>query len=201
MIYYRQPAGLGGGRPPELVGYTSTGRGFDLTENTEEGFRILCIVPPFGFDPPADGTGRWLGICEGWQAAVSGPFDPRAHVRAASPWKVAKINLPGHPWYVPHVLTPEGVRAFKVAYGGAEFSPQLTPEQASALALATEVRQAIDAGTLPDMPIQARWAAQLLPLVYHLSPATLAMVGLPEDLIDTTLRVAAGHYAVTGESP
>jgi hypothetical protein len=49
------------------------------------------------------------------------------------------------------------------------------------------------------MPVRAKWAASLLPLTYALSVASLAVIGLSDDLIDKTLAVAGGYHASDGE--
>lgn len=196
MLYYRTSMGQGSTRPPELLGYASTG-GADLHEATVDGWRVLGVTPALRFDPPADGWEPLAGAA-GWQIVSKGPFNPNAHIRTSSRWMVAAAEAGGQRWAVPHVLTPEGLRSFKVAYGGPDFAPQLTAEQQAALALATEIRTAITANALPDIPTRARWAARLLPLVYCLSEGSLALLGMSEDLIDSTLRVAAGLYAQRG---
>lgn len=194
MLYYRTKAGAGGGRPPELGEYTSPGPGMDLQECVVDGHRVLGVAAPFQFAPPAAG---WVPLdgSPGWQVVAEGDFEPRSHIKVRTPWKLAVVDVQGVRWAVPHVLTPDGSRAFSVRYGGPDFGPVLTEEQDRAMRLATEIRTAIQAETLPDMPIRARWAARLLPLVYCLSEGSLAVLGMSEDLIDNVLHVAAGLYA------
>jgi hypothetical protein len=195
MLYYRTKAGIGGGRPPELDGYQSPGPGMDLQECVIDGHRVMGVSPPFRFDPP---TAGWVPLdgSPGWQVVSVGDFDPISHIKLRTTWSIAKVVTGGVVWLIPHVLNTEGTRAFKVSYGGPDFCPILTPEQTMAEKLAKEIRTAIDADNLPDMPIRARWAARLLPLAYCLSESSLAVLGMSEDLIDATLRVAAGLYAI-----
>ena len=192
-LYYRTTPGQGGGLPPELAGYISTGPGADLHDGIVGGFRVLGITPPMRFDPPAAGWTPLAGS-PGWDVVSAGPFDQLAHFRQQTAWKMAQVRVQGSLWAIPHVLCPDGSRAFKVAYGGPDFAPQLTPEQGRAQRLAIEIRTAIQADTLPEVSIQARWAARLLPLAYHLTEGSLAVLGMPEELIDQTLRVTAGLY-------
>jgi hypothetical protein len=190
VIYYRSKLGTVG-LPPELVAYTSVGPGCDLHDQTVNDHRVVGITPPFRFDPPADG---WVRLDDTWQVVAHGEHNSVAHLRAASPWLVQPI---GERWGAPPVLTAAGERAFRVKYGGPTFLPMLTPEQQAALTLAQEVRRA-HAVEMPEMGVQAIWAATFLGLIYHLSPTTLGLIGLPEDVITDTLLVAAGLYGQRG---
>lgn len=192
MLYYRTHASRAGERPPELVGWESPSVDAQLNENIIGEHRVLVIGPPFVFSPPASG---WRPLTNGWEIASVGDFSPVAHARKASAFRCIPYQIDGVHWLLPSVLNEEGTRNFKVRYGGAGFSPLFTDEQKAALALATEIRAAYKASALPDTGVCAAWAADLLTLTHCLSRTSIETIGLHEDLIDKTLRVAGGYDA------
>jgi len=191
MLYYRTHASRAGELPPELVGWSPPCPEPQLAEQTVGEHRVVGVVPQFVFAAPETG---WVKLDAGWEIVAVGDFQPLWHARMASKWLVSPLTVDGATWLLPRVLNDKGTRAFKVAYGGWNFAAVLTTEQHTALDLATEIRTAHDAGALPDYPIRAAWAARLLGLTYHLSPTTLGVLGLGEELIDATLAVAGGYH-------
>lgn len=192
MLYYRTHASRTGETPAELLGWKPPVADVQISENVVGEHRVLGLVPPMVFAPPAAG---WLPIGQGWEIVLVGGFNPIHLAKRSSTFPVAVVTVGEHTWFFPKVLTDDGERAFKVTYGGPEFMPQLTSEQTLALALASEIRTAHAACTLPEMSVQARWAAGLLPLTYHLSSKTIGAIGIHEDIIAAVLAVAGGYYA------
>jgi hypothetical protein len=189
MLYYRTHASRTGERPPELVGWESPSVDAQLNENIAGDYRVLGICPPFGFAPPTTG---WLPLANGWEIASVGDFSPVAHAKKSSSFRCIPYMVEGVHWLLPSVLTEEGTRNFKVRYCGPDFAPTLTTEQSAALVIANEIRVAVNSGTMPEPSICATWAADLLMLTHCLSRVSIGIVGLHEDLIDKTLRVAGG---------
>lgn len=191
MLYYRTHASRPEPLPPEMVGWESPSVDANLVTQIVGEHRVVGIVPQFVFAPPDLG---WQSIGGGWEVASVGPFVPLHHANRASPFPVLDIAIGSTLWLLPRILTDDGRRAFRVRYGGAGFEPMLTPAQSRALAVANEVRTAHAAGTMPEYPIRAAWAAEALTLTHALSSATLAVIGLDEDVIDATLAVMGGYY-------
>ena len=196
MLYYRTHASRTGERPADLAGWLPPTPDVQISENVVGEHHVFGVVPPMVFAPPSDG---WQAIAAGWEVALVGEFNPMWLAKRSSTFPIRIVELEGHSWFMPTVLTADGERAFKVTYGGPEFLPQLTAEQSSAMTLAREIRTAHDAGTLPGMSVRARWAAALLPLAYHLSVKTASAIGLHEDVIAATLAVAGGYHATSGD--
>ena len=190
MLYYRTHASRAGESPPEMVGWTPPHAGVQLSEQVIGESRVLAAVPPFVFAAPETG---WTKLCQGWEVANVGVFTPLWHAKMSSKFPCAPIEVDGATWLIPRVLNESGTRAFKVVYGGPDFAPRLTLEQQDALDIAREIRTCHDAGVWPEMPVKATWAARLLGLTYHLSPTTIGIVGIPEDLIDAVLGIAGGY--------
>jgi hypothetical protein len=192
MLYYRTHASRPEDRPAELIGWESTSTSANLVSQIVGEHRVVGIVPQFVFAPPAEG---WRPIGGGWEVASVGAFDPLHYVNKSSSFFVLDVEMGDKHWLLPRILTDEGVRAFRVRYGGEGFEPQMTPAQSRALALANEVRACHLAGTMPDYPVRARWAAEALSLTHALSVATIAVVGLDEEVIDAALAVLGGYYS------
>lgn len=189
MIYYRTHASRKGCLPTELAGWDSVSVNGGLVDNTVGDHRIVGIVPPFVFNPPS----VWHDCEHGWEVGVYGTTDLMCHVLKSSPFSVLPIDIGGVKMLFPAILNPDGSRAFKVMYGGVDFKPILSAMQSRMLELANEARNAHDV----DMPIKARWAAEILSAVYAISVRTFSVIGLSEDVIDTTISVAGGRYAGT----
>lgn len=195
MFYYRTHSSRAGERPPELDGWVSPSQDANLNEQTIGEYRIVGITPPFIFNPPVSG---WVKLAHGWEVASVGAFCATNHAKVSSTFEGIPVIL-DQPWLLPVILTDKGTRAFKVMYGGADFLPMMTAEQSAALAAAIEIRTCHDSGKWPDMSVKARWAAAIIGLTYCVSPTSLGLVGLSEDLIETTLAVAGGFYAYPSE--
>lgn len=196
MLYYRTHASRAGELPPELLGWTSASAETTLSENTVGDMRVVAITAPFVFAPPEAG---WVKLCAGWEVASVGEFNPLAHANIHSTFQCVPTPIDGKTWLLPVVLNKAGTRGFKVAYGGEDFTPQLTPVQQSALALVQEIRTCHDAGTMPDRNTQALWASRLLPLTYALSSRSIGVLNiLTDDLVDATLAIAGGYHGNTG---
>jgi hypothetical protein len=194
MLYYRTHASRVGDMPPELVGWVSPHVNAALNEQTIGEHRVLAITPPFVFAAPATG---WVKLCAGWEVAATGDSDIVQHARTTSPWLVMPRSIAGSTWLLPIVLNEKGTRAFKVRYAGESFEPTMSDEQRAALAVANEARTCHDSGTWPEGNVLATWVANLLPLVYHLSPRSLGVIGLPEDVVTECLAVAGGYADAT----
>jgi len=193
MLYYRTHASRAGELPPELVGWASPNADLSLSENVVGDHRVVAITPPMVFAPPEAG---WTKLCAGWEVANTGAFSLMAHAKITTKWLCKPTTFDGEPWLLPVVLNAEGTRAFKVSYGGTDFTPQLTADQVWALALATEIRTCHDGGTMPEVSQRAKWAAQLLGLTYCLSTASIGHLSiLTDETIDAVLASAGGYLA------
>jgi hypothetical protein len=192
MLYYRTHASRVNELPPELVGWESPSADANLNEQVIGEHRVLGITPPFVFAPPKTG---WVPLCNGWEVVSEGAFLPFRHLYKKSKFLCRVVLTDDMEWVAPVVLNDNGLRHFPVTYGGVGFKPIFSDKDASALKLAEEIRAAISSNILPDYPIRAEWAAELLGLVYCLSPVSLSLVGLPEKLIDETLQIAGGCHA------
>jgi hypothetical protein len=195
MLYYRTHASRRSELPPELVGWESPSVDASLNEQTIGEHRVLAITPQFVFDAPMTG---WETLCPGWEVANKGPFSSIAHVNKRSQFFCSVVKIGDEDWLIPSVLTDNGVRNFQVIYGGDDFLPRMTEKQTRALALATEVRTALLSDNLPDFSIRAKWAAEFLTLTYCLSVKSISIVGISEQLIDQTLKIAGGCHAPGG---
>lgn len=191
MLYYRTHASRPERRPPELEGWAGGVAAYEMAENQHGEHRVIGIVQPLQFAPPEQG---WTPIGNGWDVCLVGEFLPAVMANQKSPWKVQTEQHGGNAWFFPIILHPNGSRAFEVRYGGLDFLPMLSEQQAAMVALAGEVKTCMDSGNWPDMSVRARWAARLLSLPYHLSPATIAAAGiLTEGIIAGALMTAVGH--------
>lgn len=141
-------------------------------------------------------AGPWKPIGDGYE--VAGPVESWDDYRRADSWFNTEDahDMAGRAWAIPRVLDENGDRAFRVAYG-ADFLPELSPEQYHVLEVAKAAKDAIDASTrgVQDAGVQAacRWAAELIARAYHLPvPAIAALCILDDDLATGALSVAIG---------
>lgn len=132
-------------------------------------------------------------IADGWSACVVS--DAEVHrLRRAQLWcdTGSVLDIHGREWAVPIIRTPEGARAFRVAYGR-DWLPALTPEQTRAEAIVDAASDALRAGGGIDMPVACQWAAELLCMSSHLSPETIAALRLADEMVVLqTLAMACG---------
>lgn len=186
MIYFRTPLATPDLVPAELAGWEPPRPEVALNTVQHGDHRIVGICGQWDVGVP---QGPWQAHTPGWQVCKIRDIEPLDYVRLKSPWPCITVEIDGKPWFLPAIVDANGKRLFKVAYGGSDFLPVLTPEQERVEAIVHAVR-----GGDADMSVKARWAANLLGLTYHLSPATIGLCGfLSEDLIETTLAVAVGY--------
>lgn len=187
MLYFRTPLANPDLVPPELAGWEPPRPEVALNTVQHGEHRIVGICSQWDLGVP---EGPWSAHVMGWQVCKIREPEPLDHVRMKSKWPCITVDIDGKPWFLPAILDANGKRLYKVAYGGADFLPILTPEQERIEAIVHAIR----ADESADMPVKARWAAALLGLTYHMSPTTIGMCSfLSEDLINATLKVAVGH--------
>lgn len=196
MIIYRHPSAV---TPPDLAGWAERPEvGVCLHMQRHADAQHVGVCAPEYWDPSrADG---WRDLADGWQGATTDgdPWDPATHLARIGAWcgVRAVVDSRGRAWLAPVIMTASGGRAYPVAYAGADFLPAPTPEQAKAEAICAEARRALlAAADGPGLPVSAacRWCAVLLSITHHLSPATIAALGLLDDqLVQRVLLVATG---------
>jgi hypothetical protein len=164
---------------------------------------VVGIANPVVFNPSIRAT--WTDLGDGWEAYATPDFDPRLLIRHGMLWADTKTvrDMNGRDWAVPVVLTPDGSRAFRVAYGGRDMLPRLTPIQTRCLEVAAEARAVLVAEKVRqadgddsaglDMTVAARWALPLIAAANHIPETALSELGLTDDfLIVGTLAVGTG---------
>ncbi len=186
-------------------------------------------APPPGLDGAADlheasdrnGRFRWWGIGnahlvgerddwtdldDGWQVAAVGKLDPQQSRRTIRWCRTVDVqDAQGRTWTAPVVLNMNGDRCILVSYGK-DFLPVLSNAQERALSLATAARDALVAaqgidGAGLDMPVAARWVAELLALTHHMGMETMGALGLIDDaLILSVLSAATGLSLKTADA-
>ncbi len=186
--------------PPELEGWQPRGD-VALCHQQRDNWQYVAVANHILFNIPSDNPKLWHKLDDGWEASYvrnAGDVVPSRDLTRLNCWAnvlTVEDNL-GEQWLAPNVLTPTGARAYSVAYAGADFLPSPTDEQARADAIAKEARQAMTAEE--GAPIQAacRWAAVLLSITSHVTPATIAALGvLDTALVQKVLIVATGADA------
>lgn len=165
------------------------------SRDSQDGQRWHGIGPGYLCGPQPQATWKQLG--DGYSACILKGFDPQSLSRRQH-WVQTALaaDLLGRVWRVPCILSPEGDRAFSTAYGE-DFLPLLTDEQAHAEKVAKAARAALASqahgGDPIRMDLAARWAADLIACVNHVTPAVLAKLGLLDDaLIGSALYHASG---------
>ncbi len=135
-------------------------------------------------------SATWRDLGEGYSVALIGKNDPRVLARSQLWCPVAPVaDLQGRVWMAPSILSPDGERQFRTAYGD-DFLPALTTEQEHARAC---LIAAVATGSGVPMPAGARWAADLLSAVNHTTPTLLARGALLDAaLICGVLYLGAG---------
>lgn len=201
-IYYRHrsPADA---TPPWFQGWAPVHVDAAICHRDTAAGHVVGIGNPLTFNPSP--RAEWADLDDGWQASLGADFDPRLLIRHSQRWAdvVAVPDMQGREWAVPVILTGDGSRAFRVAYGGRDMLPRLTPEQTRCLDVATEARVAWVAekarqaagedGTGVDMQIAARWALPVLAAANHIDERAIAELGLADDfLIVGAAAVATG---------
>lgn len=201
-IFYRHPAPADI-VPPWLQGWAPVHAEAAICHRDTPAGHLVGICNPLAFGVPA--KAEWVDLDDGWQAALGPTLDPRLLIRHAQRWAdvVTVQDMQGRDWAVPVILTADGSRSFRVAYGGRDMLPRLTPEQARCLEIASEARMAWIAekerqangeeAAGVDMGVAARWALPLIAAANHIAEAALAELGLADDfLIVGTMAVATG---------
>lgn len=149
---------------------------------------------------PGDAATRWDPVGDGYDVRLVPPLYPAAFLRPQL-WcdMLPAKDLERRLWAAPVILTRQGERAFRVAYGP-DYLPALSPTQDRALAVAREARlllqESAKRGGL-DSTLAARYTAELLSRTHFLAPAVIGALRLLDDaLILDTLAIAAGfRYA------
>ncbi len=180
--------------PPWMAGAA------DLQCREGEGKRWWGIGEGYLCGPQERAT--WHEIPDGYSVAIMGETDPRVLARRQLWCPLAPVaDLLGRVWFAPCLLSSEGERQFRTAYGE-DYLPALTDVQANAEKVALAARAALvaaaadkmagGAGGLP-MPAAAHWAADLLASVNHVTPQVIACNSLLDDaLIGGVLLQASG---------
>lgn len=144
---------------------------------------------------------HWLDLDDGWQCSAVGKAEPetcRREIAWADCGKV--LSLAGEVWSAPILLTSDGNRAFRVAYGD-DWLPALTPEQERAEAVANAAREALlravpsedNPGEGLPMRVACQWAAELLSLAQGVTPQIIARLRVMDDRLAVgALMVATG---------
>jgi len=148
----------------------------------------------------------WQDLDSGWQVAVAGKIDPRQFRRVMRWCRTVQVrDTLGREWTAPVITDSKGNRLILVAYGG-DFLPVLNPAQARAWDLVQAARahfaavQSVDDAEL-DMPLCARWAAELLALTHHISMGTIGMLRLMDDALALEVLSAAVGGTIREGSP
>jgi hypothetical protein len=187
MLAWRTQSGGVPTVPACLSGWEPRGDAQLVHRETDKG-HVVYVGEPLVWNQPR----TWQEAEEGWEVAVipGVPFDPRLLARVQGWAGVAEIqDMHRRTWLCPLIREPGGRRAFQVAYGR-NWLPALTPEQSRAEEIC---RAALDA-TNQDTPMSVicQWAAELLSLTHHTTPAALAAAAVVDGILALeTLRVAA----------
>lgn len=183
--------------PPWLVGAAD----LQCREHSTPSLRYWGIGPAYLLGE----QDAWIDLDDGWQVAESIDFDPIVLVHQKRWCQIEPLqDLEDRTWYAPRILADNGGRMIIASYGGDDFRPILTPVQQRAESIANAAREALQANqavdpavaTAPlDMSIGARWAAELLSMVNHITPQVLARCHfLDEGLILQVLELATGLH-------
>ncbi len=149
-------------------------------------------------DPTLIGPGTgWIDLDDGWQVRQVGKLDASQLIRHQLWCDVRPTaSLEDVIWIAPAVLTIEGTRAFRIAYGD-NFEPALTETQQRLMTIATEARTlviAAQASGVIDSTIACRYTAELLSAVNYVTPEVLAKLRLLDDALAVDgLVIAAGY--------
>ncbi len=148
----------------------------------------------------------WQDLDDGWQVAVAGKIDPHQFRRVMRWCRTIQVNdTQGREWTAPVITDSKGNRLILVAYG-ADFLPVLNPAQARAWDLVQAARahfaavQSVDDAEL-DMPLCARWAAELLALTHHISMSAIGTLRLMDDALALEVLSAAVGGTIREGSP
>ena len=198
MIIYRHRTAI---EPDELANRQARpGTHAATCHQSHQEWHYSGVVDPVFWGIPE--TASWKDLEDGWQAADFGaaPWSPDIDLCRLNHWSqcLPVEDARGRIWLAPIIRLPgDGGRAYSVAYAGPDFLPAPTPDQQVADAIASEAHAALSAAAAggPGLPVRVacKWTARLLSLSHHVSPLTLAMLGLLDDaLVKRVLMVAAG---------
>lgn len=206
MITYRHHSEM---LHPDLDGWQPRQEStVSICHQMAETWNYVAVAESFLWQIPQDDA-SWKDLANGWQVAYTPnrggiiPGRDLARLDSFAIHPLPVLDAKGASWLSPVILTGSGDRAFPVNYAGADFLPDLTPLQTKAESIAREARSAllsakerIEAGDEDaGIPLSAscRWAAVMLSVSHHLSPETIAVAGILDDvLIRRTLIVASG---------
>ncbi len=150
---------------------------------------VVGIGDPLVWNQPR----RWEDVGDGWSVAlVPGTvLEPRYLTRLQGWADVGAVrDMHGRIWHAPVIRRVGGGRAFRVAYGR-DWLPALTPEQARAEEIVAAALDAANQDT--PMAVACQWAAELLSMTNHITPAALAATAL----MDETLAVGVVQMATS----
>lgn len=187
MLAWRTQSGGVPAVPACLEGWEPRGDAQLVHRETDKG-HIVYVGDPLVWNQPR----LWQEAEEGWEVAlVPGvPFQPALLARVQGWAGVSEVqDMHRRTWLCPMIRRPGGGRAFQVAYGR-NWLPALTPEQTRAEEICAAALEAANQDT--PMAVACQWAAELLSLTHHVTPAALACAALIDDTLAVeVLRVAA----------
>ncbi len=159
---------------------------------------MVGISDPLLFNEPKS----WADLDGTWQVGASGGIYPGDLERIGLLWcdTTEAADMRGRTWRAPVILTEDGGRAFRVAYGR-DWLPALTPEQARAEKIAQEARTAMASPAGLTMQVACQWAAELLCVTYHLCPEAVAATNLLDDALVIDVLCAAVSKPLKVERP
>lgn len=183
ILYHHRAIGT---PPPHLRGVP------DLASREVQGGFVFGIGQPWMLGPP---PAHAMELDGGWLAWVNDDGPDPARLFRHRPWLRTSIaaDNEGREWAVP-ILTVDGKRAFKVAYGH-DWRPRLTEEQELLLGHAGEASLFLDrmqeVGAIEDPAPGCAWAASILSACNAITPAIIGALGLMDDLLMVGTLLAA----------
>lgn len=181
IIYLDTEKAAGPSCPEWLEGWQPV-YGHGLCHRDSDKGHLVGVCDPLLFSPP-NNSRQWRDVDSRWKCAQIGREVNHGVLARDVLWcDVRPVkDLKEQAWMAPVILTEQGTRAFRVSYG-ANWLPELTPEQDRAERIAEAARDAMSGGGA-DMAVACQWAAELLSVTYHLHPQVFAALALLDDLL------------------